>query len=332
MKESLPISHQILNDIISLIIPIYNTEKYLHRCLRSIINQTYQNIEIILIDDGSEDDSSRWLDEFSKDDSRIIVVHKMNGGLSEARNNGLALHTGQFIAFLDSDDYVQNDMVERLFRCIKNEKVDIAVCQWQWEAIDGKHTVTRGDIPEDILGYHTPMEFARFLYGWGGYCNGVVCSPWNKLFRGECFQRIRFSGEMCEEYGMMDDLLSICSSVYVIREQLYYYCENPTSLTQVAFNSKHYYMFDVLIRRIELFHQDKQFINHTKKLFCDLYIEYYYAALKQGILPYQNKSVYLRFQHEVKVNRKVKCRYRIFSFSPKLYSFLSKVRRVLFSK
>ena len=110
--------------MISVIIPIYKVEEYLYDCVTSVINQTYTSLEIILVDDGSPDNCPQMCDDWAKKDSRIRVIHKKNGGLSDARNAGIEISTGEFIAFVDSDDYVENDWLELLFKAIteKNAK------------------------------------------------------------------------------------------------------------------------------------------------------------------------------------------------------------------
>ena len=117
-----------MTDLVSVIVPIYKVEKYLGKCVDSIINQTYKNLEIILVDDGSPDNSGKICDEYAKKDNRIKVIHKENGGLSSARNAGLDVATGEFIAFVDSDDRIHLDFVEKLYRAIKEENADIASC------------------------------------------------------------------------------------------------------------------------------------------------------------------------------------------------------------
>ena len=104
---------------ISIIIPVYNVEKYLKTCLDSVINQTYQNLEIILVNDGSTDNSGKICEEYKRTNSRIILIHKKNEGLSAARNTGLGIATGEYISFLDSDDYISNDMLETLYNSLQ---------------------------------------------------------------------------------------------------------------------------------------------------------------------------------------------------------------------
>ncbi|OYP01274.1 hypothetical protein CG709_11290, partial [Lachnotalea glycerini] len=120
-----------MTPLISVIVPIYNVEKYIHRCLDSILRQTYKNLEIILIDDGSTDQSANICEEYKKKDERIQCIHKINGGLSEARNVGMRHATGIYMTFIDGDDYIALDYVEYLFSLLSKYAADIAVCNYQ---------------------------------------------------------------------------------------------------------------------------------------------------------------------------------------------------------
>ena len=114
--------------LLSVIVPIYNVEDYLNRCVDSIINQTYKNLEIILVDDGSPDNCPQMCDDYAKKDSRIRVVHKENGGLSDARNAGMKVATGEYVSFIDSDDYISLDFYETLFQTMVDNDSDIVEC------------------------------------------------------------------------------------------------------------------------------------------------------------------------------------------------------------
>ena len=120
-----------MEKLVSVIIPAYNIERYISRCLDSIMAQTYNNLEIIVIDDGSKDQTAEILDDYQKRDSRIIVVHKENGGVSSARNNGLDIATGDYISFVDGDDLIESNMYEILVKILEKEKTDIAHCGYQ---------------------------------------------------------------------------------------------------------------------------------------------------------------------------------------------------------
>ncbi len=112
---------------VSIIVPVYNTEKYLKKCFKSITEQTYSNLEIIIVDDGSTDDSGRLCDEYAQFDDRVMVIHKENGGLSSARNEGLRNSTGEYLTFVDSDDYISKDFVEKSLDLCKKYGADISV-------------------------------------------------------------------------------------------------------------------------------------------------------------------------------------------------------------
>ena len=115
-------------DLISVIIPIYNVEQYLDRCIDSVKKQTYTNLEIILVDDGSPDNCGKMCDEYAEDDKRIKVIHKENGGLSDARNAGIEIATGEYITFIDSDDYVSLDYVEYMYKLLKDAGAKLSIC------------------------------------------------------------------------------------------------------------------------------------------------------------------------------------------------------------
>ena len=117
-----------MNEKISIIVPVYNVEKYLKKCIDSIVNQTYKNLEIILVDDGATDRSGEICDELAKLDNRIKVYHKKNGGLSDARNYGVERATGSYVGFVDSDDYIDAEMYEKLYEAITKEAADVAEC------------------------------------------------------------------------------------------------------------------------------------------------------------------------------------------------------------
>ncbi|MBR1540013.1 MAG: glycosyltransferase [Clostridia bacterium] len=115
-------------ELISIIVPVYKVEKYLDKCINSIVSQTYKNLEVILVDDGSPDSCGKMCDEWTQKDTRIKVIHKENGGLSDARNFGLDCAKGKYIQFVDSDDYIEKDMIEFLYKNLKENNADISIC------------------------------------------------------------------------------------------------------------------------------------------------------------------------------------------------------------
>lgn len=126
-----------MTEKVSIIVPVYNVEQWLDECIESIINQTYKNLEIILVDDGSKDNSGVICDKWKLKDDRIIVIHKKNGGLSSSRNAGLDIFTGEYVTFCDSDDYIEKETIESMLNTLKEKKVDIVWCAMN-KIINGK--------------------------------------------------------------------------------------------------------------------------------------------------------------------------------------------------
>lgn len=170
---------------ISIIVPIYNVENYLDKCIKSIVNQSFKNLEIILVDDGSPDNCPAICDEWAKKDNRIKVIHKENGGLSDARNAGLAVATGEYIAFVDSDDYIEADMYKKLLSVALNNKCDIVSCKLRMVYENDKNFVTKDD-SEDIIIYSTEDAMSALI---DDKIRQVV---WNKLYKADIVKNIPF--------------------------------------------------------------------------------------------------------------------------------------------
>ena len=316
--------------LISVIIPVYNVEKYLHRCLDSVIAQTYQNLEIICVDDGSIDESGRICDQYAVRDARIKVIHQENQGLSAVRNRGLDAAEGEYIAFVDSDDYILEDMYKKMLDKLLNYNVDLCVCQWQYEFSDGRQVVKRKNIDPTIYGRKTSLEFARFLYR-GNYENGVVVAAWNKLYRRALLDTIHFEGRIHEDDAFNGRIMAKNISVYVMEEQFYVYAQNGDSLTNKPFSANKFFFLDVLAERRELFKSDAFIRQETELLYCNMYIEYCLRARKDGVAvshPERYRQIFRKMfsslRREGKANIKFRLRMMLFSFSPSLYRFITK--------
>ena len=316
--------------LISVIIPVYNVEKYLHRCLDSVIAQTYQNLEIICVDDGSIDDSGKICDQYAVRDARIKVIHQENQGLSAARNRGLDAAEGEYIAFVDSDDYILEDMYKKMLDKLLNYSVDLCVCQWQYEFSDGRQVVKKKNIDPTIYGRKASLEFARFLYR-GNYENGVVVAAWNKLYRRALLDKIRFEGRIHEDDAFNGRIMAKNISVYVMEEQFYVYAQNGDSLTNKPFSANKFFFLDVLAERRELFKSDAFIRQETELLYCNMYIEYCLRARKDGVEvshPERYRQIFRKMfsslRREGKANIKFRLRMMLFSFSPSLYRSITK--------
>lgn len=202
---------------ISVIVPIYNTEKYLHRCLNSIINQTYKELEIILVDDGSKDSSPQICDEFAEKDSRVKVIHKKNEGVANARNTAISMATGEYLAFVDSDDFIDKAMFERLINNAVKNDADIAICGFK---------ITSGDECETIYidEEHTfnSQRALEHLYIDMDFC---FVTLWGKIFKRDLFNDIIIPSVVCAEdnYVLYKIFLKSKTIVYDKSEMYMYY-------------------------------------------------------------------------------------------------------------
>lgn len=207
---------------VSIIIPVYNVEKYINRCVDSIINQTYKNIEIILVDDGSTDSSKEICDNY-KVDNRVVVIHKRNGGLSSARNEGIKNANGDYIMFVDSDDYSEPNYVETMFNTIKELNSDLVVCGYYIEYV--KQKITKEIKPESQNKVHDDSNLKESIYNL--QMSGCFDVVWNKLYRKEILSK---NSIVFEQTGMpMEDFIFNCevfkniNKVVVIPELLHRY-------------------------------------------------------------------------------------------------------------
>lgn len=220
------------NDLITVIVPVYNVEKYLERCVESIINQTYKNLEIILVDDGSTDNSGNICDEYAKKDSRIIVIHKENGGQATARNMALDIAKGKYIAFADSDDWVDISIYEKLYNALICNNANISVCA-RYNVYDGGKTESAFVETESKI---LPSEEAikKILT----YEN-MDAAPCDKLFDAELLKNIRFPvGYICEDIPFVFNAVIKAQTVAYINEPLYFYLQRSGSTSKSCFSEK----------------------------------------------------------------------------------------------
>ena len=210
---------------ISVIIPIYNVEKYLKRCIESIIKQTYSNLEIILVDDGSPDGCAKICDEYKNKDERIVVIHKKNGGLSDARNAGLKVATGVIISYIDSDDYVDLDMYEKMTKAMEEKNADIVVCGTNIDYEDG-HTKVKCEKEEKSFNREEALiELNSF--------KSFDMAVWNKLYKREVVDKIEFPvGKKSEDYFVMYQYFARAKKVVIINQAKYHYFQRSNSISR----------------------------------------------------------------------------------------------------
>lgn len=220
--------------LISIIVPIYNVEQYLERCIRSIVNQTYSNLEIILVDDGSPDNCPQICDEWAKKDSRIKVIHKENGGLSDARNAGMQIATGDLIGFVDSDDWIHPQMYEKLFVSMEQQDADIAACQFIKRTSLTQSDFELSDINENQIVYDTEEALKELILD--GKVKQVV---WNKLYKKELIQDIWFEvGKYNEDEFWTYQIIAKASRVATMDYVGYYYFQRSDSIIGERYSLK----------------------------------------------------------------------------------------------
>ncbi len=228
-----------LKPIISIIVPVYKVEAYLDRCMESLLNQTFSDIEIILVDDGSPDTCPAMCDVYAGKNPRVKVIHKKNGGLGFARNSGLDLATGEYVVFVDSDDYVTRDMCERLYRRALETGADIVYGGIFYHGSRGIRKSFGNDTARVWKGKQEMRQLLLdFVAARPGRTKDTVMeiSVWRALFRRQILEDngIRFVSErqfISEDLIFDIDILQNCRCVATITEPVYYYCDNPGSLT-----------------------------------------------------------------------------------------------------
>ena len=219
-----------MNPLISVIVPIYNVEKYLARCVDSIVNQTYKNLEIILVDDGSPDRCPQMCDDYAKKDSRIKAVHKKNGGLSDARNAGMAVATGEYISFIDSDDYVSDDFFECLMNVMNKENSDIAECSVVKFYEDNRFDEFSDDL--SVKTYDTQDAMSALIAE-----NPFHQHVWNKLYKTELVKDIPYAvGKLNEDEFWTYQVFGRASKVAKLNKTMYYYFQRSSSIMGVGYN------------------------------------------------------------------------------------------------
>lgn len=220
-----------MDPLISIIVPIYKVEKYLEKCIGTIMDQTYKNIEIILVDDGSPDNSPQICDEYAKKDSRIIVIHQKNGGLSNARNSALNIAKGEYIGFVDGDDYIANDMYETLYNAIKENNAQMAICRAFNVNENGElmQDEIQPDIKEDIKVFTKYEAMKEMLFD-----KNIRGYVWSKLFKRDCFENLRFpEGRNYEDIAISIKCFEKTDRIVYVNKQIYYYVQRENSIDHV---------------------------------------------------------------------------------------------------
>ena len=282
---------------VSIIVPVYNTDKYLHQCLDSILTQTFTDFEAILVDDGSTDRSGIICDEYSAIDSRFVVVHKQNEGVAKARITAFEHSKGNYIAFIDSDDFVNDHYLETMMRTAEKYHVDMVSCQYYVYEEGRTRTIHR-----EVNGYYDKSEIERmlktqFLYDKNTRCAGIPIMLYTKLVRRDYVADALSIGMGLkwseDQLGLFHILMHI-NSLYVISDCLYYYVKHQEQVT----NS---YTADYFPHQLEAYRRYKII---DKKGYIDeqLHIRIWLFTIKAGLLKKMPLRIrdYSMFREEMK--------------------------------
>ena len=217
--------------LVSIIVPVYNVEEYLNKCISSIICQTYSKLEIVLVDDGSKDRSGELCDIWAEKDKRIKVIHKANGGLSSARNAGLEMINGKYVMFVDSDDVLSENIVQLLYNVIENTGSDVAICDVV-HIFQGEEYVFEEDDATIIL---ESKDAIKEMW----YQKSFLPSAWGKLYNARIFKDIRFTeNRLFEDIDIMHEIFWQANKVAYTKTKLYGYVHREKSITNQVFSKR----------------------------------------------------------------------------------------------
>ena len=215
--------------LVSVIIPVYKTEAYLEKCVRSVMMQTYRNLEIILVDDGSPDNCPAICDRLAEEDERLIVIHKENGGLSDARNQGLEICSGDYLFFVDSDDSIREDAIKLLLKVAISKDIDLVCGDYCLVNEAGEYIAHGLRYPNRELTLEEAIEYF-ITKDWGA---------WGKLYRRSVHNEVRFPiGKIHEDEAIMLQVLSRCKKIALIPDELYLYLKRNDSITSQVYSKR----------------------------------------------------------------------------------------------
>lgn len=311
-----------MEHLISVIIPVYKVEKYLDKCIESVVNQAYRNLEIILVDDGSPDHCPAMCDAWAKKDNRIRVLHKKNGGLSDARNAGLAVATGELISFIDSDDWIEKSFFECLHQAMIETDADVAECATVYETEDGKLLRIRKEAPATLL--ERKEALCRLILE-----DGVYQTVWNKLYRCEIVREVTFVSGKCNEDDFWTyQVFDRGKKLAIVEAPLYHYLQRGTSIIGAGYNLQRLDGLEARFQRMEYLQKYDELAKLTCQQFmldCMWHLQCALCYLKgqeqcialENILSFKEKTPKVK-RRELTLNWKYKVWYFMFNSVPVL--------------
>ena len=278
---------------ISIIVPVYQVEKYIRQCIDSILVQTFTDFELILVDDGSKDNSGKICDEYAEKDKRIRVIHKENGGLSDARNKGLDNAAGKYFMFVDGDDYIAPNMAECLYKKISEAKADIAACNYRYIFEDGKKDFSTENKAEVI-------NANEIFYNRKNERNyGFWTVAWNKLYKREKFKSLRFRfGKYHEDEFWANDIYQMDIKAVTVSESLYYYRQRVNSIMGNKNIRKCFDIIEAFEERINVYLKEEKYSDQAYKVL--IYSLEYLNESKKLIKNEEDKEQFIDKEQKIK--------------------------------
>lgn len=322
------------SNLISVIVPVYNVQEYLDVCLKSIVEQTYENLEIIIINDGSTDTSKEICYKYQRIDPRIVIINQKNSGLSAARNVGFKAAKGEYISFIDSDDFIYPDMYEIMMKYMEDLQADIVECQYETVHKDKELPIQNGKISYNIMDgkealscqiMHTKKE--RITY-----------AVWSRLYRREMIEGIFFpEGMIHEDYFYNAQSFLRAKKFVIIDKCLYCHRIRPLSITQLPFSTRDYDKLCLIKQRTNYLKQegyDKLASQSERELYLELLVCYFRASNSKNGEESRNIASQLKAYKKAILSHDCMGKYRLdfqlFFISPRLYVAYRKIKGFLY--
>ena len=279
---------------VSIIVPVYQVENYIRQCIDSILVQTFTDFELILVDDGSKDKSGQICDEYAVIDQRVKVIHKENGGLSDARNCGMDQAVGNYFMFVDSDDYIAPTMLEYLYKALMNKEADIAVCNFLHFFEEDRKRDFSTNIQSEVL------SGAEIFYSRKNErVYGIWTVAWNKLYKRETLGNVRFRfGKYHEDEFWANDIYQMDIKVVTIPECLYYYRQRDNSIMGRKNIKRDFDILEALQERIAVYFMDERHADQAYKVM--IFSLEYLAESKKLITNKDEENQFLQAEKKTK--------------------------------